>query len=208
MSQPRHGDGRHRHRRPGARRRVVRLHAAQPAVADVRARGVAAAGGELRDGAARPDDLEARGAMQLGAQLRRHGDRELDARRLPRLRQPADGPLRHDARHRDRHHAAARDPLQRRRRSAALYGDLAHDAGPDQRRRRRRRRGAGPAHHRADASWPACRRRCRRAASARASCRCWPRRRPSSGPASSTRGRSARRSCCGCTKRHIEPISV
>ena len=41
------------------------------------------------------------------------GDRERDARRLPQLRQPADGPLRHHARRRDRGDAAARDPVQR-----------------------------------------------------------------------------------------------
>ena len=42
----------------------------------------------------------------------RHRHRELDARRLPCLRQPADGPLRHHARPGHRHPAAARDPFQ------------------------------------------------------------------------------------------------
>ena len=71
-----------------------------------------------------PDDLEARGAMQLGANFAGIGHRELHARRLPCLRQPADGPLRPDARHRHRHPAAARDPLQRaggRRRCTATW---------------------------------------------------------------------------------------
>ena len=59
-----------------------------------------------------PANLAARAAMQLGRIPRRHGDRERHARRLPQLRQPADGPLRHHARHRHRHDAAARHPLQ------------------------------------------------------------------------------------------------
>ena len=61
----------------------------------------------------RPDDLAARAGMQLGIALRRHGHRGGDARRLPQLRQPADGPLRSRPRHRHRADAAARDPIQR-----------------------------------------------------------------------------------------------
>ena len=49
VSQPRQGHGRHRHRRRVARPGVLRHHAPQSAVADVRAGGVAAAGRQLRD---------------------------------------------------------------------------------------------------------------------------------------------------------------
>ena len=65
---------------------------AQPAVAGVQPRGLAAAGGELRHACcADPDDLEARGGDAARRLLRRPGDRELDARRGARAGQPADG---------------------------------------------------------------------------------------------------------------------
>ena len=64
------GDGRDRHRRPGARHRVVRLHEAQSRVAGIFAGRVAAPGAELRNGpAASPTNLEARAAMQVGSHL-------------------------------------------------------------------------------------------------------------------------------------------
>ena len=70
-----------------------------------------------------------------------------------------------------------------------LYGDLAHEVGLLNGDTARGRRGAGAARHRSVAG-------CRAADAAvgvrrqsRASSRCWRRRRPSSGPAASTRGR-------------------
>ena len=81
-----------------------------------------------------PDDLAARGRDADRRLPRGHGHRERDARRLPRLRQPADGPLRHDARHRRRHHAAARHPLQRTRSPARCTPTWSDAAGlPDDR---------------------------------------------------------------------------
>ena len=46
--------------------------------------------------------------------LRRRRDRAVDARRHARVREPADGALRHDPRRGDRRHAAARRALERR----------------------------------------------------------------------------------------------
>ena len=63
-----------------------------------------------------------------------------DARRLPRLRQSADGPLRPDARHRHRHPAAARHSLQRRGGRRAV-----RRPGPRGRPAQRRSRAAGEA---------------------------------------------------------------
>ena len=68
---------------------------------------------QLRDGAGRAGRPGGPGGHAARRALRRHGHRERHARRRARLRQPADGPLRHDARHRRRPHAAARRPLQR-----------------------------------------------------------------------------------------------
>ena len=72
----------------------------------------------------------------------RHGDRAIDARRDPRLRQPADRALRHDARAGHRDPAAARRPLERAGRARSLSGARRLAAAP--RPRRGRRRNAGP----------------------------------------------------------------
>ena len=73
---------------------------------------------------AAPDDLEARAAMQLGAFLRRDGDRALDAGRDARVREPGDRALRHHARQRHRDSAAARRPLERAASSEPMYAEL------------------------------------------------------------------------------------
>ena len=76
----------------------------------------------------RPDRSRSPRRHADGRLLGRHRHRKLDARRLPRLRQSADRPLRHHARPGHRHDAAARDPLQRPP-VPALYGELVEEAG-------------------------------------------------------------------------------
>ena len=109
------GDRGGRLRRHRARRRELRVHEAQRAIAGAVARGVAAARGELRARAcgARRSRRARRDAARCV--LRGHGDRALDAGRHARVRESRDRALRHDARPRHRDSAAARRPLERQR---------------------------------------------------------------------------------------------
>ena len=97
------GHGRHRHRRRLARGRVVRL-----ARGATRSRECSRArrGGCWRRTSsaccADPDDLEARAAHAARRAPGRAWPSRTRCSARPRLRQPADGPLRHDARHRRR----------------------------------------------------------------------------------------------------------
>ena len=62
------------------------------------------------------------GRDAVGRSRGRHRHRAVDARRDPRVREPADGALRHDARHRDCRDAAARGSLERGTRRRSLRG--------------------------------------------------------------------------------------
>ena len=66
-----------------------------------------------------PADRRGAGGDAAGRARGRHRHRTVDARRDACLREPADRPLRHDARRRDRGDAAARRALERRSVSAA-----------------------------------------------------------------------------------------
>ena len=107
-----------------------------------------------------------------------------------RVREPADRALRHDARRRDRRHAAARRALERRDGADRVRGAA---AGFAPRRRRRARRRAGDAARRsagnAGARWAACRDRC-----ASSACR--------------ARSRRARRGRRDAVDRHLQSAAV
>ncbi len=129
-------------------------------------------------------------AMLLGRAPGRRGHRGLDARRHPRLREPALRALRHRPRRRHRAAAAARRALERAAAAAALYAELlraaGRDPGPDPAGRLARPPG-GAGRPRGTAA-RAARGRRRRGRPARR----WPITPPSSGRAASTRGPSTR----------------
>ena len=158
-----HADRDRRVRCALARRRVVRHDAPQRRISDLfAARRVAAARGALRAGARRAERPRRarRHAARRARSRARH--RAVDARRHARLRQPADGALRDDARRGDRGDAAARRALECRagrgtlRRAAARRRSDAGDApGDDWRRGSRSWRGPAGCPRRC-ANW-ACR---------------------------------------------------
>ena len=139
VSQPRKRHRRHRHRRPRPRRRIVRLHQAQSAVADVLARGLAAAGAEPRDGAARARRTwKPAAAMQLGAIFAGTAIENSMLGVCHACANPltAHYGITHGTG--DRHPAAARHSLQRPG-GRPLYADLVARRRPAQRRAARRR---------------------------------------------------------------------
>ena len=108
------GDGRHRHRRPVARAGVVRHHAGATRCRRCsRARRGGCWSRTSRRCCATRTTWKRAAAMQLGANFAGMAIENSMLGACHACANPADGPLRPDARHRHRHPAAARHPLQR-----------------------------------------------------------------------------------------------
>ena len=170
----------------------------------LRARCLAAARAPLRARRCRaPATRSARGAMLLGAHQAGIAIEQSMLGATARLREPADGALRHDARRRDRGDAAARGAVERRagrriatptllRASGAMAGATRASACAD-------RLEATGARRRC------CRDRCASSACSRALERRSPPTRRRSGPAPATRGRSMPPPRSGSTSRRSDP---
>ena len=147
VSQPAHVTRHHRHRRGVARRRILRDGAAQSLVADVRREAWRLLEANYEKVLKHPGDLEARGAMQLGA----HFAGVAIENSMLGVAHACANPL---TAHYGLTHGIAVGvllPHVVRFNAAAvgaLYADLAHEVGLLNGDRRGGRRSAGAAHHR------------------------------------------------------------